>query len=162
MTTDTSPWSNRTGLLASVAFCELVGIVPGALTAGDVAGWYQTLEQPGLTPPDWVFGPVWTALFAAMGVALHLVRERRDSPTRDRALGLFVLQLALNASWTLVFFGEHSIVGGLATIAGLWLAIVATAIAFWRESRLAAALLVPYLLWVTFAAYLNLEIWRLN
>lgn len=160
-TTDTDrDWR---GLAASVAFCELVGIVPGALTAEDVATWYQTLERSRLTPPDWVFPVVWTTLFALMGVALHLVRHTETGRIRRRtALGLFTAQLLLNAGWTLVFFGRHSILGGLVVLVGLWVAIVGTVVAFALVNWRAAALLVPYLLWVSFAGVLNLDLWRLN
>jgi benzodiazapine receptor len=146
-------------LAASVAFCELAGIVPGVLTAEDVSTWYQTLEKPDVNPPDWVFAPVWTTLFFLMGVAFHLVRREDENGS---AVSSFLLQLGLNVAWTLVFFRRHSILGGVALIVGLWLAIVATILAFARVNWKAALLLVPYLLWVSFAGYLNVEVWRLN
>jgi len=151
------------GLAAAVVFCELAGIVPGYLTANDVATWYQTLERPAYNPPDWIFGPVWTTLFLLMGVSLYLVwREAGDEPAGRTAIGLFLVQLGLNVSWTLVFFGGRSIVGGLFVIAALWVAIVTTVVAFARVNLRAALLLIPYLLWVSFAAVLNVGIWRLN
>ncbi|MFB6130828.1 MAG: TspO/MBR family protein [Salinigranum sp.] len=154
--------SGWTPLALSIAFCELAGIVPGVLTAEDVATWYQTLDQPSFTPPDWVFGPVWTLLFGLMGISLYLVRRDGRGSDRRSALGAFTVQLGLNVAWTLIFFGRHAIFGGLLVIAGLWVAIVTTILAFARVNRRAALLLVPYLLWVSFASALNFEIWRLN
>ena len=143
-------------LAANIAFCETVGIVPGYLTRDAFDGWYDSLEKPAATPPGWVFGPAWTALYLLMGVGRYLVAEE------DASTGLFDLQLALNATWTFVFFGERSIFGGVAVIAALWVAILLTIVAFARVSRVAALLLVPYLLWVSFATYLNVSIWRRN
>lgn len=149
-------------LVASVAVCELAGIVPSLLTADDVATWYPTLAKPAFTPPSWVFGPVWTTLYLLMGVALYLVWQSDRGRLRRAALALFAVQLVLNAGWTLVFFGERAIFGGLVVIVALLAAILATIATFARIDRRAAALLVPYLLWVSFATALNVELWRLN
>lgn len=150
-------------LAVTIAFCELVGIVPGILTAEEIETWYQTVEKPSASPPDWVFGPVWGLLFALMGVSLYLVRrEQAASRSKTRAIGLFLTQLALNATWSLVFFGRRSIRGGFAIILLLGPAISVTIASFARINRRAALLLVPYLSWVGFATYLNYEIWRLN
>lgn len=149
-------------LVRSVLLCELAGVVPALLTADDVATWYPTLARPAFTPPDWVFGPVWTTLYLLMGVALYLTWRSDRGRERRVALSVFGVQLALNATWTLVFFGAHAIFGGLVVIAALLAAILATIGAFARIDRRAAALLLPYLLWVGFATVLNYEIWRLN
>jgi tryptophan-rich sensory protein len=149
-------------LVGSVLLCELAGIVPAILTAEDVATWYPTLVRPDFTPPDSLFGPVWTTLYLLMGVSLYLVWRRDGGRARRLALGVFGVQLALNASWTLVFFGAHAIFGGLVVIVALLATIVATIALFARIDRRAAALLVPYLLWVSFATVLNYELWRLN
>lgn len=149
-------------LLGCIVCCELAGVVPSLLTAGDVATWYPTLVKPWFTPPSWVFGPVWTTLYFLMGVALYLVWRRAESRARRTALVLFAVQLALNAAWTLVFFGAREILGGLAVILALLAVLVATVAAFARVDRRAAALLVPYALWVGFATLLNVGIWRLN
>lgn len=148
------------GLAASIILCQLAGIIPALATTGAVSGWYRTIEQPSFTPPNWVFGPVWTLLFLLMGVALFLVWRRE--PGNRLALGAFAVQLVLNMAWTLVFFGQQSPAGGLVVIAALWVAIVATITLFDRVDRRAAVLLVPYLAWVSFAAILNFSIWRLN
>lgn len=150
------------GLLASIVVCQLAGVVPSLLTADEVAGWYTTIQQPWFTPPNWVFGPVWTTLYLLMGVALYLVWRDRNASWRSVALALFAVQLVLNAAWTLVFFGQQWPLGGLAVILALVAAILGTIAAFARVDRRAAALLVPYLLWVAFATALNFEIWRLN
>lgn len=149
--------------VAGVALCEGVGLVAAWFTRSSVATWYPTLVKPWFTPPDWVFGPAWTLLYALMGIAAALVwRRGRDRRPVRRALGGFGLQLVLNAGWTIVFFGLQSIVGGLVVIALLWGAIAATMTAFFRLDRWAGGLLVPYLLWVTYAAALNGGILWLN
>ena len=149
-------------LLGSVVLCELAGVVPSLLTADEVATWYPTLAKPAFTPPSWVFGPVWTTLYLLMGVALYLVWRSEPGRRRRVALAVFAGQLVLNAAWTLVFFGSQAIFGGLVVIVALLAVILATVAAFARVDRRAAALLVPYLLWVGFATALNYRIWRLN
>jgi tryptophan-rich sensory protein len=121
--------------------------------------WYASLERPGLTPPGWLFGPVWTVLYACIGVAGGLVWRRAGF---SLPIALWGLQLGLNAAWSWLFFGLHRPGVAFADIAALWLAIVATLVAFRRVHRTAAYLFVPYLLWVTFAKYLNWGFWRLN
>jgi len=149
-------------LLGSIVVCELAGIVPSLLTAGDVATWYPTLAKPAFTPPSWLFGPVWTLLYLLMGVALYLVWRSDPGRPRRIALAIFGVQLVLNAAWTLVFFGAREILGGLVVIVALLAAILAAMAAARRVDRRAALLLVPYLCWVGFATALNYEIWRLN
>ncbi|MFC5971766.1 TspO/MBR family protein [Halomarina salina] len=149
-------------LAGAILLCELVGITGAVFTATGVESWYATLEQPALAPPNWVFGPVWTTLYALMGVAAWLVwREGRGRELRV-ALGLFGVQLALNFAWSFVFFGQEAILGGLVVILLLLFAIGTTTTAFWRIDRRAALLMVPYLAWVSFATYLNYGFWQLN
>lgn len=126
--------------------------------------WYASLAKPGWTPPPWVFGPAWTILYAMMAVAAWRLWRRRDARPRAsrRALALFAVQLALNLAWTPVFFGMQRPDLALAVILLLWVAIAATIVAAWKACKTAAALLVPYLAWVTFATALNAAIWRLN
>jgi translocator protein len=124
--------------------------------------WYASLEQPAWAPPDWVFGPVWTALYATMGVAAWLVWRTWGFTGARLALGLYVVQLVLNGMWSWIFFGLQRPGLALVEILALWVAIVATTVAFWRIRRPAGLLLLPYLAWVAFAALLNAAIWRLN
>ncbi len=150
-------------LIGAIAVSELVGIIGSLFTAPSVEGWYAALAKPSLNPPAWVFGPAWTALFALMGAAAFLIWKKGVGRRDVRiALGVFAGQLALNLAWSIVFFGWHSPGGALAEIAALWLAILATIIAFARISKPAAWLLAPYIAWVSFAAYLNYAIWSLN
>ncbi|MFB6106465.1 MAG: TspO/MBR family protein [Halobacteriaceae archaeon] len=150
------------GLVVSVLACELVGSAPAVVTATGSGSWYATLTRPALAPPNWVFGPVWTTLFVLLGVAAYLVIRDGRGRTRRVALALFVGQYVLNVAWTLTFFGSESVAGGLAVILALLVGIVATMVAFARVRRAAALLLVPYLLWVGFATYLNYAFWTLN
>ncbi|ARS89759.1 TspO/MBR family protein [Natrarchaeobaculum aegyptiacum] len=152
---DALPWA-----VAFVILVNLVGSVPGVLSSPDSA-WFRTLEQPWFYPPSIAFPIAWTALFTLMGVALWLV-WRRDASGRRLALGLFVVQMVFNVAWTPAFFALENLLAGLVVIVPLWVLIVATILAFRRVDWRAAALLVPYLLWVTFATVLNFELWRLN
>jgi len=136
---------------------------PGAaLTAVSVRDWYQTLSKPAWTPPDWVFGPVWTTLYFLMALAAWLVWRRTGWSTGRTALVLFALQLVLNAAWSPLFFSLHSPGIALVDIILLWAAIAATLWSFGRISALAASLFVPYLMWVSYATALNWAIWRMN
>ena len=146
-------------LVIAIAVCELAGVLGVMFMAQ--SPWYAGLVKPTLNPPAWVFGPVWMILYFLMGVSLWLV-WKSDSHAGVQALGLFAAQLVLNAIWTPVFFGAHSIGNALAIIVLLWAAIVMTIIIFTKISKPAAWLLVPYILWVTFAAYLNYSLWTLN
>jgi translocator protein len=146
----------------AVAAPLLIGAVGGVVTAGSVPTWYRALEKPAWNPPDAVFGPVWTALYLSMGVALALVLRSGWTPLRRGAVILFAVQLGLNLAWTLVFFGLHAIGPALVTIVLLWASIAATLVAFERVNAVAFGLMVPYLAWVTFASVLNGAVWLLN
>jgi tryptophan-rich sensory protein len=148
------------GLAAFVVMCFGVSLLGGRATLPALAHWYPALVKPSWTPPGWVFGPVWTLLYPMVAVAGWLAwREGRSR----RGTLLYLLQLALNAAWPWIFFGERRLGWALVAIAGLWLAILGTIVAFWRTtSRGAALLLVPYLAWVGFALALNAAIWWLN
>lgn len=157
---DRRPW---TALALAVLVCELVG-ASGVLVSGNgVSVWYPSLVKPAFNPPSWVFAPVWTTLFALLGVAAWLVWRTglEQRPVRV-ALSLFVGQYVLQVAWSGVFFGLRWPAGGLAVIVVLLLGIVATLWAFARVDRRAGLLLVPYLAWVSFATLLNYELWRLN
>ncbi len=127
-----------------------------------VDGWYAGLVKPPWNPPAWLFGPVWTLLYVTMAVAAWLVWREGGWSAQRRPLALFLAQWLLNALWTPLFFGLHRPDIGLAEIVVLWAVLAATLAAFWRVRRIAGLLLVPYLAWVSFAAFLNFTIWRLN
>ena len=124
--------------------------------------WYAALKKPSWNPPGWIFGPVWTALYAMMALAAWLVWRQGGFAAQRRPLIIFLTQLALNALWTPLFFGLHWTGLAFAEITLLWLAIAATISAFRSVSRAGAWLLAPYLAWVSFAAVLNFTLWRLN
>ncbi len=150
-------------LLASLVLCFGAAVIGSTVTRPAVTGWYVTVQKPVFSPPNEVFAPVWTLLYFLMAVALYLVWHKRESGVRDNlALQLFAVQLTLNVFWSIVFFGLHSIGGGLVVIVLLATALVATIRRFWPISRLAAVCLIPYFLWLSFAAVLNFSIWRLN
>ena len=146
-----------------VGVCFAAAALAARLTSPEIGGWYAALNKPAWNPPNRVFGPVWSALYLLMGVAVWLVwRARGFSADAALPLLLFAAQLALNMLWSLLFFRMHRPGLAFGEIASLWVAIFATLLAFLRVSPLAAWLLVPYLLWVTFAAVLNYTIWKLN
>lgn len=152
------------GFLAPAGFIALtlvVGWIGARVTLPAIPGWYAQLAKPSFTPPNWAFGPVWTALYVMMAIAAWLT-WRTDSPLRSRALALWAVQLALNLAWSMLFFGARQPGLALAEIVALLLAIIATIALFARVAPLAAWLLVPYLAWVGYASALNFAIWRLN
>jgi tryptophan-rich sensory protein len=150
-------------LAGFVALSECAGVLGSLFTAPAIAGWYAMLAKPALAPPDWVFAPVWTTLFLLMGVAAFVVwRHAMHRRLGKEALAVFALQLALNVLWSALFFGLHNPGLALAEIAVLSAAILWSVLLFNKVSRIAALLLLPYLAWVSFAAYLNYAIWILN
>ncbi len=155
--------NNFAKLTTTIVISELAGVIGSVFTAPSIEAWYAGIVKPTFNPPAWVFGPVWTTLFALMGIAAFLVwkkgLDRRDVKV---ALGIFLGQLILNTLWSIIFFGLHSPGGALVEIIFLWLAIFAAIIAFVKISRPAAWLLLPYILWVSFAGYLNFSIYMLN
>lgn len=147
----------------AIIICELAGIIGSIFTSPSIDGWYASIVKPELNPPSWVFGPVWTTLFALMGIAVFLIWEKGLSHKGVKfALGIFTVQLVLNIFWSIIFFGLHSPGGAFIEIIFLWLAILATIVSFVKISKLAAWLMIPYIIWVSFAMYLNYSIWILN
>ena len=151
-------------------FAGLVAWLIGSFIAAGIGGaasiqagpFYAQLVRPEWAPPSSIFGPVWTVLYALMGIAAWLVWRAGGFRAAKTALTLFLVQLALNSLWSWLFFGWHRGALAFADILLLWALIVATLIAFWRIRPLAGALLVPYLLWVSFASALNYSVWQLN
>jgi translocator protein len=152
-------------LIALALFVALslgIGALGASVVQTSVDTWYAELAKPAFTPPDWVFGPVWTLLYVAMAVAAWRVWRTADSDTARGPLTLFALQLALTLGWIVVFFGLLKIGAAVATIVVLDVGVIVTTLAFRTVDRLAALLMVPYLAWVGFATVLNIALWRLN
>lgn len=150
-------------LFIAILLCELTGIISGAFTVSPIKDWYLYLNKPFFSPPNWVFGPVWTLLYFLMGVSLFMVWDKGlKKETKSAALKLFGYQLVLNFFWSIIFFGFRSPILGLVEIIILWVLIYKTIQAFYQISKPAAYLLVPYLAWVSFASILNLAIVVLN
>lgn len=150
-------------LVAAVLFCQLAGIIGSIFTVSAISGWYSTIQKPLFNPPNWVFAPVWTTLFLLMGISLYLIWIKGlEKKEIKLAVSVFGLQLALNVLWSILFFGLKNPFLALIEIILLWIAILAATILFYKISKKAGLLLIPYLLWVAFAAFLNYSIWMLN
>ena len=151
-------------LFISILIPLLVGGIASYFTSSGVEGWYATANKPWFNPPNWIFAPVWTALYVMMGIALYLVwrTETISSSVKQTAVLLFVIQLTLNFFWSLIFFKLQQPGWAFAEIIVMWLAILFTILWFGKISSTAAWLLVPYICWVSFASVLNYAIWKLN
>lgn len=150
-------------LILAIAICQLAGALGSVFTSSSVSTWYPRLIKPSFTPPGSVIGGVWIVLFTLMGISLFLVwRDGKRDADWKIALGVFAAQLVVNVLWSWAFFGQQSPLAGIVVIAVLWLLILQTIVRFWPISKNAAWLLVPYILWVSFAAFLNYTIWQLN
>ncbi|HVP57619.1 MAG TPA: TspO/MBR family protein [bacterium] len=159
------PFTAKDGLRLgiSVVIPLAAGFIGSIFTAKSIPTWYAGLKKSALNPPDWVFAPVWTTLYVLMGIALFLVWSKGLATPRVRTgLVLFAIQLGLNVLWSIVFFGLRSPVAGLVVIGALWLALLITMIVFFRIALAPGLLLVPYILWVSFASVLNFSIYWLN
>ena len=152
----------RTALIGWLALCFGIGAAGAIFAARAIPNWYAALAKPPLNPPNQVFGPVWSVLYVLMAISAWIVWKTRASSCRRRGLRLFAIQLLLNFLWPWIFFGNHQILTAFIDIVALWVAILLIILTFRRMSHTAAWLLVPYLAWVTFAAYLNIAIWKLN
>ena len=148
--------------IASVVFAEAVGLIGTIFTVQSIPAWYAHLAKPSFSPPNWLFGPVWSILYLLMGIAAYRIWVSPKSVMRTNALGAYFVQLALNALWTPLFFGMHAIGLGLLTIVSMHVAIVVTIAWFWRIDRTAAYLLLPYIIWVSYATILNAALLMLN
>jgi tryptophan-rich sensory protein len=156
-------WHSVLRFIISILASFVAGGIGSIFTFKAIPIWYAGLKKPACTPPKWVFGPVWTTLYFLMGISVFLVwQEGLAAPYVLPAFTLFWIQLAVNAAWSVIFFGMKSKGGGVITIIVLWLLIMATIVASLRVSGWAGALLVPYIVWVSIATYLNIGVWRLN
>ncbi len=153
------PWI---GLVIFLVVCFAAAGIGGAVTTPKIATWYATLTKPSWNPPNWIFGPVWSALYCCMAVAAWFIWRQGGSPSAKVPLTLFAVQLALNVLWSCIFFGLEKPGLAFGEVLLLWTAIAATMIVFWQRSVIAGILFVPYLAWVSYASFLNFTIWRLN
>ena len=179
--------NNFIKLVTSIIICEFAGAVGSIFTVPNINSWYSLLRKPSFNPPSWIFGPVWTALFILMGISFYLVWSKKweikneikvksnrkpwnpwsqkffnGSWKKVNIIIIFISQLALNVLWSVIFFGWHNPGVAFFELLTLWVAIIYTIVNFYRVSKTAAYLLVPYILWVTFAGVLNFFIWVLN
>jgi len=166
-TDQTVPGSHATPpvlrLLIAVLPVVAASVAGGLVTRANIPIWYADLAKPGFTPPNWLFAPVWTSLYGLMAYALwRILSLPRTQPGRTAAVTLFFVQLALNSLWSFAFFGAQSPLAGLIVVIALIMAILAMIVPFWKLDRGAALLLVPYLVWVSYATLLNGAIWQLN
>lgn len=149
-------------LIFWLVLCFGVSALGARWNLTEIPGWYRTLIRPSFSPPNWVFGPVWTMLYLLMAVAAWRVSLTPRSALQTTALFLFLVQLGLNLAWSYIFFRQHAMGAAFAEIVCLWAAIGATTLTFSRVSPVAAWMLAPYWAWVTFASVLNASFWRLN
>jgi benzodiazapine receptor len=155
---------NLLKLIFSILICQAAGIIGSFFTTSSISSWYSTINKPSFNPPNWIFGPVWISLYIMMGISLYLVWQKSglQGISIKKAIIFFGIQLALNSLWSIIFFGAHSPMAAFFEIIVLWVFILLTLLEFQKISSPAGWLLVPYLLWVTFASILNFSIWRLN
>lgn len=150
-------------LITSVSLCLFVGFAGSLATSPSITTWYATLQKPFFSPPNWIFAPVWTILYIVMGIAAYLIwKKGLQKKAVKSALTLFLIQLALNFFWSIIFFGYHVPILAFGEILLLWITIFLTIKAFLLINKFAAYLLIPYLAWVSFATILNLAIVILN
>jgi tryptophan-rich sensory protein len=149
-------------LLGSIAVCQLSGIIGSVFTISSIPTWYQGLNKPPFNPPNWIFGPVWTILYALLGIFLYLIINHKKASEKSTLLRIFWIQLFLNAIWTPLFFGAQLPSVAFFEIIALWVSIVYLIYKAFKINKTISFLLIPYLLWVSFASILNLSIWILN
>jgi benzodiazapine receptor len=150
-------------LFSSIIVCQLAGFIGSIFTTPAIPRWYANINKPSFNPPNWVFAPVWTTLYLLMGIALFLVlRKGFNEKGIKIAVAVFALQLVLNSLWSYLFFGLESPFAAFIEIIFLWASILISIILFFRMSWVAGALLIPYILWVSFASVLNFAIWQMN
>ena len=150
-------------IVTFIGFYAATFVAASSAAVWDVGGdWYQSLNQPSFTPPNWLFGPVWSTIYLLIAISAYRISYSKRSPWKAPALALWSLQIALNTLWTPVFFGAYSLGSAFIYIGLLWLSICALIAATFKVEKLAALLLLPYLAWVSFAAALNYAFWQLN
>lgn len=149
--------------IIALLICHAPGIIGSLFTAGSIDTWYATLNRPSISPPNWIFAPVWLTLYTLMGISLFLIWQKGLKKKEVKAASrLFIIHLIFNGTWSIIFFGLHMPGLAFANIIIIWLFIIALIVKFWKLSRTASILLWPYFLWVSFASVLNYQIWMLN
>lgn len=154
--------SNILKLVIALLITIGLGSLGGLFTYPEIKTWYATLQKPSFQPPNWLFGPVWTLLYTLMGIGVYLVWKLPATARRNKALAVFMIQFILNFCWSIIFFNQHQTGWAFIEIIVMWVCILLTIIQFSKLSYPAAWLLVPYILWVSFATVLNGAIWKLN
>jgi translocator protein len=150
-------------LIVSILAVFLAGAVGTVYTLKEITTWYVSLIKPSWTPPNWAFGPIWSTLYVLMGISLFLIwREGLERKDVKIAILVFAVQLVINVGWSIIFFATHNIIGGLVLVIILWISILINILVFYRISKPAAIILIPYLIWVTIAGYLNYTVFVLN
>jgi translocator protein len=149
-------------LIVSLLICQLAGVIGSLFTASSIPTWYATLNKPSFNPPNWIFAPVWISLYVLMGISFYLIWIKSDIPNFGLLMSVFIFQLVLNAFWTIIFFGLKSPLFAFIEIVVLWIAILFCIILFYKVSKISSVLLIPYILWVSFASILNFALWKLN
>lgn len=150
-------------LIVSIGLCLAVGAISGYFTTSEIQTWYATLNKPTFNPPNWIFAPVWTTLYILMAISFWLVwKSEVSAAVKNKAMLFFIIQLIFNFFWSIIFFSLHQTGFAFVEIIFMWLFIVLSIVSFYPISKTAAYLLLPYLLWVSFATILNFFIWKLN
>ncbi|MBD3329887.1 tryptophan-rich sensory protein [Candidatus Dojkabacteria bacterium] len=149
-----------------ITICQSAGLIGTAFTMQSIPTWYASLNKPSFTPPNWLFGPAWLTLYTLMGISISLIWKNRNNPSKSEeaksATTLFFIHLFLNAIWTPVFFGAKLVFPAFIIIVAIAVFIIVLMIKFWKINKIASYLLIPYLLWVSFASALNFAVWILN
>lgn len=163
METNSAPVPRPVSLVLALVPVIAAGILGNIATIPNIPGWYDGLVKPVFNPPNWIFGPVWTALYVLMTYAFYrILRQPKSSRLRSLAIAAFLIQIALNAAWPVAYFGAHSLALGVSVILPLWAAVATTLVIFWTMDPPAGWCFVPYLAWVSFAFVLNVASWQLN
>lgn len=149
-------------LFISIIICQIAGIIGSLFTSKSISTWYAFLNKPSFNPPNWIFAPVWIFLYILMGISFYLIWVKEDVKNFGFLLSLFIFQLVLNSFWTIIFFGLQSPLYAFIEIMVLWVSILLCIIFFFPVSKTSFALLIPYIIWVSFAAILNYSIWKMN
>lgn len=153
---------NFAKLIVSVLLTVGLGTLSGLLTASEITTWYATLVKPSFNPPNFLFAPVWIILYTLMAISFYLIWNEEPSPKRDKALALFIIQMVFNILWSFIFFNQHAIFLAFLDIVLMWLFIIFSMVAFYKINPKASLLLVPYIIWISFAMLLNFAIWNFN